>query len=527
MHNQPIAFEGPLGNANAMTADVLNHAASSPSASKRKVEEDETSIDTAQDGSKQKRSRGRPRLDTKDETAADRRRTQIRLAQRAYRHRKDTTITTLEDRVRDLENINAEMCREFHRFYEIVLSEGLMDPTTEAVHRLKSVTESFMRASGENAELSGYMSPEDERSSHDRQQTQQPQQGVKMSPRSSSQRSPVPAVPQTNGQIAGVTELPPSACSESTHDTQTMEPASYEVVTRANRGNASFPHMNGMIAPQNQQALMHSIPAGYPYASMSGPMTFSYQETTFARRLSRRTTESAWALATMPSPPPEKISAAFGFCLMFETKDQIADRLASKLQTPDFVNDQTWKPEHIGPVADRVEQQMRSLFVNYRTEFLDSDGVEQYLQCLGVHIPGQMEFVEAAVDMNDLKDQLEAPLTPTHSQQAFGDNMSQTSGSDAHMGSATTMFGPNHMQNSHMQSGMHGTINSSVASLMYPQDAGTMLAAPAWTKPKYSINVGVLVEEIVSHSLCLGHKPGVRVRDVNRALRIAAGIATM
>lgn len=64
-----------------------------------------------------KRSRGRPRLDTRDETAQDRRRTQIRLAQRAYRNRKDTAITTLEDKVKDLEDANENMSKEFMNFF--------------------------------------------------------------------------------------------------------------------------------------------------------------------------------------------------------------------------------------------------------------------------------------------------------------------------------------------------------------------------------------------------------------------------
>ncbi|KAI5807724.1 hypothetical protein DFH27DRAFT_608485 [Peziza echinospora] len=55
---------------------------------------------TLRDSTKQ---RGRPRLDTRDETAADRRRTQIRLAQRAYRMRKETTISSLRTRVNELE----------------------------------------------------------------------------------------------------------------------------------------------------------------------------------------------------------------------------------------------------------------------------------------------------------------------------------------------------------------------------------------------------------------------------------------
>jgi len=68
------------------------------------------------------RQRGRPRLDTRDESQAEvsyltpllllaivliffkRRRTQIRLAQRAYRLRKETTIASLRSRVSELES---------------------------------------------------------------------------------------------------------------------------------------------------------------------------------------------------------------------------------------------------------------------------------------------------------------------------------------------------------------------------------------------------------------------------------------
>ena len=42
-----------------------------------------------------KRLRGRPQIHTKDQTATERRRTQIRIAQRAYRQRKDAIISRL------------------------------------------------------------------------------------------------------------------------------------------------------------------------------------------------------------------------------------------------------------------------------------------------------------------------------------------------------------------------------------------------------------------------------------------------
>ena len=62
------------------------------------------------------RQRGRPRIDARDQTAAERRRTQIRLAQRAYRERKETTISSLNRRVATLESIIAEMSSKFNDF---------------------------------------------------------------------------------------------------------------------------------------------------------------------------------------------------------------------------------------------------------------------------------------------------------------------------------------------------------------------------------------------------------------------------
>ncbi|EEQ33286.1 conserved hypothetical protein [Microsporum canis CBS 113480] len=55
------------------------------------------------------KKRGRPRVDCPDKTAAERRRTQIRLAQRAYRMRKETAISSLSQRVTELETNMQEM----------------------------------------------------------------------------------------------------------------------------------------------------------------------------------------------------------------------------------------------------------------------------------------------------------------------------------------------------------------------------------------------------------------------------------
>lgn len=67
-----------------------------------------------------------------------RRRTQMRLAQRAYRHRKDTAITTLEQRVRELERTNDDMSKEFSKFYDLLHSERILDAAPNTSQRESS-----------------------------------------------------------------------------------------------------------------------------------------------------------------------------------------------------------------------------------------------------------------------------------------------------------------------------------------------------------------------------------------------------
>ncbi|KAF2713637.1 hypothetical protein K504DRAFT_370138 [Pleomassaria siparia CBS 279.74] len=91
-----------------------------------------------------KKARGRPRVDTQDATAADRRRTQIRLAQRAYRQRKETTISSLKQENARLQSIVEQMNTYFLRFNDSALKLGLLQWNPALGHELKHVTETFV-----------------------------------------------------------------------------------------------------------------------------------------------------------------------------------------------------------------------------------------------------------------------------------------------------------------------------------------------------------------------------------------------
>ena len=78
-------------------------------------------------GDDSNRQRGRPRIDTRDETATERRRMQIRLAQRAYRERKESTIFALHRRVAKLQGIIIDMNLNFSDFESKARQSGVLD----------------------------------------------------------------------------------------------------------------------------------------------------------------------------------------------------------------------------------------------------------------------------------------------------------------------------------------------------------------------------------------------------------------
>lgn len=384
--------------------------------------------------------------------------------------------------------MNAEMSREFSRFYEVVLTNGLLDASPHVLSRLKTVTDSFLRFSSSIPEASGYLSPEDDRTSltksiHPKKESN--------SPSSSNQSPPTRAVVQPDMAIPGVTELPASNYAASMHSGQSVASGSYEVVAQATPQNASFPQFANMDPQANPAAMMQLMQGSFPYSNLAPPATYAFQELSFAKRLSRRTSERAWALAAMPNPPPERFAAVFGFTLLFETREQIAERLLAKLHDQQALYKQPWKPDHVGPVATEMEQHIRNLFVNFHETFLNAEEVDEYLKQLGISIPQHAEYVEAAVDMGDLKDNIDPATAPNGKfpspDQSFNDATSNGSHSKE-------MMANNQMAAVGHTNAMQGAINQSVASLMFPQDVGAMWAAPAWTKPKFTIDVGVLVE---------------------------------
>ncbi|CAK7211103.1 hypothetical protein SCUCBS95973_001017 [Sporothrix curviconia] len=149
-------------------------------------DDDDDEEDDHGDGAEgdKKRARGRPRIDVKDVTAADRRRTQIRLAQRAYRSRKEKAIVSLEKRVHALKEANEAMSNAFMVLHDFAVQRGLLDTHPDLAQQLRQTTEVFLEMARQSS------ADEDMDDNEDEEQQQQQRQPMKGPLQSQTQTNP-------------------------------------------------------------------------------------------------------------------------------------------------------------------------------------------------------------------------------------------------------------------------------------------------------------------------------------------------
>ncbi|KAF5621417.1 bzip family transcription factor [Fusarium tjaetaba] len=564
-----------------------------------------------------KRSRGRPRLDTRDETAQDRRRTQIRLAQRAYRNRKDTAITTLEDKVKDLEDANENMSKEFMNFFDFVLSQGMLEGAPEVARRLNDTTRKFLSLTRKSADDSNRDGIEDTPAS-----AQSQEQVVSQPPG----RHPSGSDSSTSGSGSGefMLQNPPgfSASQEKSLSTprrpdptirqQATPPLNlpYEIITMPTTDNASFPIYNTQTTISfEQNPFLQS-----PFPNVHSPATYAPQERSFGRRLQRATLEAGLRLASMANPPPHRYAEVFGFCLLFEPRESIIRRISSTLARVSqesmfvwsypftnlggagtfFANNgeagvntatgangnaiplgnqglaQPLKPQEMtgfsmGPFnqdveatkGDHIDKRMRMMYQGFEGDFFDADEVETYLRQRGIMIPANVDFVDAEIDMGSFDETPDLSGLGTSSS-FFGTQQPPASSQMHYMPSQQATSDISSMWQSTIPTTLATTTASMTqASLMAPAmgvdfinimptveatdpgQFGTGMGSlmdssyfprdwatdASWMKTKVTMDVNRLVAEMTSRAVCLGRTPGLRPKDIDRAVKSSIVLA--
>ncbi|KAL2692312.1 hypothetical protein Neosp_002718 [[Neocosmospora] mangrovei] len=512
-----------------------------PSRKRSKASPDENDGDRSK-----KRSRGRPRLDTKDETAQE----------------ANTAITSLEQKVRDLEQTNEDMGKEFMNFFDFVLAQGMLENAPEVARRLNDTTRKFLSFTRRNADdapkEASIPAPAPAPDQREEQAENRPRGRHGSGSGSSSSTSE--EFVHSNPSVAGPGPLETQLTTPPSMDPlqqQLTPPVSlpYEIITMPTAENASFP----IYDTQASIPLNHNPFTSPPYPGIPSPSSYASHERTFGRRLQRATVEAGLRLVSMNNPPPHRYAAVFGFCLLFEPREAIIRRLTMVLSKGRKETLNNWKypftnlggagtffsgpggngsqpgmnvpasempignqglPEPLRPPEltgfsmgpfdsetesmrdDRIDIRMRMVHKGFEGDFFDADEVETYLRQRGIIIPENADFVDAEIDIGEFDGSPNLRPNPnmnnTVNNSFFGGPQIPTSGPEIFTMPQQGMGGASHMWPNNVPTTLTpGTSSMTTTSIMAPtmgHDLGTLMPSMPAPDQQFGLELGTFMD---------------------------------
>lgn len=309
-----------------------------------------------------------------------RRRTQIRMAQRAYRNRKESTISSLEKKVQDLTEVNGEMNSIFISLYDFAVSKGLLQREPDFGQQLQATTKKFLELAKASADDTHDENLENSPKSVEAEHTRR-SQGRKFSktPPKNIQKevqpvspvlpvSPVSAVSVAHpaltygGYIISEDEnaqMDMGYTQEDHYRDDQYEANQYgdrssdiQIITRPTQDNASFPDFMELQqyrveVPQSDEFSRTFL----PQSQLPLPKSYSYNEYSFSRRIQRGALERSFRMITSEDPSMEPvIQRVFRFTLMYNTKEAIIERMKRLLGSSTKDSLQEWRAPflHVG-----------------------------------------------------------------------------------------------------------------------------------------------------------------------------------
>ncbi|KAG9256792.1 uncharacterized protein F5Z01DRAFT_488516 [Emericellopsis atlantica] len=535
---------------------------------------------TTEDGARPKK-RGRPRLAEADnKTYLERRRTQVRVAQQKYRNKKEQSIVDLEQQVREERAQRRALEQEFQHFLSLLQKNDTMLHSPEDVlSSFTALRQRFFYADLDKEKEQDNQSTTSSASGqhqapHPTAKRHQATLGTISNSSSDRYLGVASAVDGTRSHEGHNISFTTAATSH-----HPPEAPLYEVIADPTAENASFPQYipdpsnpGAWIAqtpvPQDQPLQPPQRMQQYPNPSLStmrmaSPRSYASQEGTFGRRLARTTLERGLVLATMSNPPPDRFGAVFGFSLLFESREGIVRRLNDHLRAMNqqtlsywrypFTNlggaglhytdqdpsvgggshQEPFKPRHMtglqmGPMEEQVadvrdkyvSNDTKVNFAGFEGDFLDCMEVERYLRDRGIIIPANAEFVYAELNPARFADAQATDTVPVNAVDGdvYAASAAMNYAQDWSAYGATAVLGNGTGPSAPDINGLTPFLCPAVPPKAWvSKDPSNMLFAA-------KISVPILVEEMVRRCVCLGRTPGVRPKDVDRAIKIASGL---
>lgn len=382
------------------------------------------------------------------------------MAQRAYRHRRESTISSLEKKVQDLTGVNEEMSSIFISLYDFAIGKGLVQREAEFCQKLHATTERFLALAAKISAEDGNDENQDDSSKNDETE------GLSVNSRKSYLK-------RSHAESESVSETlvsePPSSRgghtlakddvpeihvaympddhyrdNQSKTDQFQAHPSDIKVITGPTEDNANFPfdfmdlQQDRVDFPSIEEFSQQFLPHSQPTPTQS----YSYNELSLSRRIHRISVEEAFRLFTSNDPAAEeRIQSVFRFSLMYRSREDIAERFHKLVRTsvkeslhdwrapfvhiggsgthyPINESDETWElmPKFctgysMGPFTTTVsgaegllDDQMRCTLPGLEGYFFDANDVEGYLRGRGLDIAPAADFVEVELETLGIPD---------------------------------------------------------------------------------------------------------------------------
>lgn len=379
------------------------------------------------------------------------------MAQRAYRHRKETTISSLEKQVQELRAANEQMSHIFISLQDFAVERGLLQREPEFGNQLKFASERFLALAKSVSEEN---SKDEDGTSLDGSKPSNSDADLEHANGREESKQIIPQVTQPESLPAMESSLWGYQVTREDNRNNQMDQMNWnqhpdvgssrqdhQIISRATLDNASF-GFDFLDNENNLQLYRAEVSDGNDYQHLATfqetlPLTktLSHRETTFGRHLQRAALESGWKLITAKNPNPKRINDVFGFCLRFETREDIALRLRRAIEANSKDSLCAWRAPfvHLGgagtyyPLDENLGGTMvpkfktgmsmgpfspsvinireTAMFDDFRInmpgfegEFFDSNDVEGYLRDRGIDIPPNVEFVTVDLDQLSIHD---------------------------------------------------------------------------------------------------------------------------
>ena len=374
----------------------------------------------------------------------------------AYRQRKETTIVELSDRVTELERTISEMHAMFKAFNNSAASSALPTIEPDLAQHLQSIALRFSTLASSAAFDHGFgRSSEEPQTNGQVYQPRKEDEAYTPIKRSNLQNTGTTHSAVTVSQnIDGQTQAPwgysfsaaADPVEEKDVDTSTAAVARDRLPT-ASIAMRSPPNEHLVDFPITVDASKGLLPLSAP--QLAPPSTYSFKESTFARRLLRASYERAYRVMTDPGKVEVKYEMCkFTFC--FSNSQNVTNWMRKVIATTTKDSLELWVAPrlHIGnaglryprtsldgadapppywaqqsitgprprsayaetPVPDSMTVEEIIEMIGYQGEWLDPNDVEHYLKSKGVFLSEHSSWVEVDVNKVPL---LEPPVAPT------------------------------------------------------------------------------------------------------------------